>query len=164
MQDLRTKVVDRLKADATLYPGLVTGGIFDRALKDGNVPGATPEAFFVDPADPAKIRRLRPSIVVKGPNETSPTDGPIETGDPSVLRMGFLRINYYVPATATGKAALDLIDDRVRVLLHGWQVNLTIGYPVTFSFVDLTDADDSDEFPGNIQAVRRVVGEYFRPM
>lgn len=167
MQAIRTMVVNRLQTDQFLITTLALGGIYDRPLKSGKDAGATPSAFWIKPNDPARIVRLRESIVVMGPNEVSPGDGPIDVGDPAVLRVGFLRVYYYVPATAQGKTNLDAMDDRVRVLLNGWQGRLDTegGYPVTFSALDLSDALDTDDpLPGTLVATRRFSAEYFRPV
>jgi hypothetical protein len=163
MQEVRTAIVARLTSDSpTLYPSLVPGGIYDRPLKAGQGQGATPDAFWIMPGDAARIVRLRESIVVLGPNETMPVDGFVDTEDLAGV-TGFLRIFYYVPATAAGKTALDAIDARVRQRLHGWQTQLSVGYPLTVSVLrDLTEPLDSDEFPGNLVCQRRIVGEYLR--
>lgn len=161
MQEMRAKVVDRLSGDGTLYPGLVPGGIWDRPLKAGQGAGATGSAFAIRPGDSARVPRLRESIVVFGPNDVAAPDGPQALGD-LALRQGFLRLFTYAPATASGKAALDAIDARVRFLLHGWQTVLSHGYPVTFTELEALEAVDSEEFPGNIMTMRRYVGEFLR--
>ena len=161
MQEIRTAIVNRLLADVPLYPTLVPGGIYDRPLKEGSGQGATPAAFWINPSDPARIKRLRPSIVVLGPNEVDPPSGPL-SNEPIVLRNGFLRLFYYVEATASGKQALDAIDARVRALLAGWQTQLSVGYPVTTSVLELSEPLESEEFPGSLVSYRRIVGEYLR--
>ena len=161
MQEIRTAIITRLMNDPALYPTLVPGGIYDRPLKEGKDQGATPAVWYVDPADPARIKRLRNSIVVLGPNEVDPPDGLVSTTD-EVLRNGFVRLFYYVPATATGKEALDQIDARVWADLAGWQVPLSNGYTLTTTMLELSEPLDSDEFPGALVCYRRVVGEYLR--
>lgn len=163
MQAIRTAIVARLNSlDAALVPGLVPGGIYDRPLKAGSGQGATPAAFWIDPSDPARIVRVRESIVVLGPNEVDPTSGPVVANEPAVLRNGFLRLFYYVPATATGKANLDAIDARVWAALSNWQVNLDTGYTLTTELLEMSEPLESDEFPGTLVCYRRVVGEYLR--
>jgi hypothetical protein len=161
MQEIRRRIVERLTADGTLYPSLVPGGIYDRPIKAGQGQGSTPAAFYITPGDPARIVRLHPSIVILGPNEVDPPSGPVDDAV-TVLRNGFLRLFYYVPATATGKTLLDQIDARVRWLLHGWQPTLDVGYPLTLTALELSEPLDSDEFPGNLVCYRRFVGEYLR--
>jgi hypothetical protein len=161
MQAIRTAILNRLQGDATLYPGLVPGGIWDRPIRAGQGQGSTPAAFWIKPDDPARIVRLRESIVILGPNEVDPPSGPIAPNEPVVLRNGFLRLFYYVPATATGKTALDAIDRRVRQLLEGWQAQLSDG-PLTVNILEMSEPLDSDEFPGNLVCYRRIVGEYLR--
>jgi hypothetical protein len=165
MQAIRTTIVARLTNDGTLYPGLVPGGVYDRPLKVGKDAGATPAAFWIKPGDAARIVRLRESIVVMGPNEVDPPDGPARVEGEPVLRNGFVRLFYYVPATASGKANLDAIDARVRTLLAGWQAALDGGYPATISVLELSDAIDTEEpLPGALMAMRRLAVEYLRPV
>lgn len=161
MQEIRTAIVARLKTDTALYPTLVPGDIYDRPLRAGQGQGATPAAFWIDPNDPARIVRLRESIVVLGPNEVDPPDGLVSTAD-EVLRNGFIRLFYYVPATATGKDNIDRIDARVWANLAGWQANLSTGHTLTTTMLELSEPLDSDEFPGSLVCYRRVVGEYLR--
>jgi hypothetical protein len=161
MQEVRTAIVTRLATDAALYPALVPGGVYDRPLKQGQGQGTTPDAFWIKPSDPARIVRLRESIVVLGPNEVDPPSGPVAPNEPVVLRNGFLRIFYYVPATATGKTALDAIDRRVRQLLEGWQAQLGDG-PLTVNILEMTEPLEDEQFEGSLVCYRRVVGEYLR--
>lgn len=162
MQEVRTAIVTRLTNDALLYPALVPGGIYDRPLKAGQGQGATPGAFYVAPGDAARLIRVRESMVVLGPNETMPVDGFVNTEDVEGV-TGFLRLFFYVPATSTGKQALDAINARVRQLLHGWQTQLSVGYPLTVQVLrDLTEPLESEEFPGTLVCQRRIVGEYLR--
>jgi hypothetical protein len=161
MQEVRGAIVTRLTNDTALYPTLVPGGIYDRPIKAGTGQGATPSAFWINPLDPARIVRLRESIVVLGPNEVDPVSGPTAPNDPVVLRNGFLRLFYYVPATATGKTNLDAIDRRVRQLLEGWQVQLSEG-PMTTNLVEMTEPLEDQQFEGSLVCYRRVVGEYLR--
>lgn len=160
MQEITTLVLAHLSGDATLYPGLVPGGIYDRELRRTK-PGATPSAF--QPVPGKQVPRLRPSIVIYGPNDVDAPDGPLNVEGLLVLRDGFLRIHYYVPATDSGKAALDAIDARVRWLLNGWQTTLSAGYPATFTELEMTEQIDSETFPGNKQSIRRYNVEYLRP-
>src|SRR5262249_26347469 len=111
MQAIRSLITARLQADQTLYPNLAPGGVWDRPLAAGNGRGSTPAAFWIAPADPTKPPRLRRSLVVLDGGEVPATDGPDNA------RLSFPRIFFYVPATATDKAALDDIDGRVRWLL-----------------------------------------------
>jgi hypothetical protein len=161
MQAIRASIMARLTGDATLYPGLVPGGIYDRPLRAGSGQGATPAAFYVTPGDPARIVRLRESIVILGPDEVDPPDGPMASNEPTVLRNGFLRLFYYVPATSAGKTALDAIDRRVRQLLEGWQTSLSDG-PLTVTVLGMTEPLESEDFAGSLVAQRRIVGEYLR--
>lgn len=162
MQEVRAAIVTRLTNDTALYPTLVPGGVYDRPLKTGTGQGATPAAFWINPSDPARIVRLRESIVVLGPNEVSPPNGPVGVEDLFSLN-GFLRLFYYVPATATGKAALDQIDMRVWQLLEGWQTSLTgLGTTLTVKMVDMTEPLEDQQFEGSLACYRRVVGEYLR--
>jgi hypothetical protein len=161
MQEVRTAIVNRLSDDTALYPALVPGGIYDRPLKAGTGQGATPAAFWINPLDPARIVRLRESIVVLGPNEVDPVSGPIAPNEPVVLRNGFLRLFYYVPATAAGKTNLDAIDRRVRQLLESWQAQLSEG-PLTVGVLEMTEPLEDEQFEGSLVCYRRVVGEYLR--
>jgi hypothetical protein len=161
MQAIRAAILSRLLGDAVLFPGLVPGGIYDRPLRAGKGQGATPDAFYIAPGDLAGVIRLRESIVILGPDEVDPPDGPMATNEPAVLRNGFLRLFYYVPATATGKTALDAIDKRVRQLLEGWQTQVGDG-PLTVTVLGMTEPLESEEFAGNLVAQRRIVGEYLR--
>lgn len=160
-REIRAKIVEKLLDDATLYPGLVPGGIYDRRLKQGKGQGATAGAFIIRPGDPAKVPYLQPSIVVFGPNEVQAVDGPQGLGG-LVLRTGFLRFHYYVPADAEHKTLLDQIDARIRWNLNGKQIQLSSGYPITFQELEAAEDIDSEEFPGTIMSMRRYVGEYLK--
>jgi len=159
MQEIRRRVVDRLKDPVNdLYPDLVPGGVWDRALKRGETsPGNTNSAFYKDPGG---IVRLHRTIVVIGPNEVEPVDGP-RRGE-AILRNGFLRLFYFVEATSSGKEALDQIDVKVWSLLHDHQETLSTGYPMTLSALEMTEPVDS-EWEGSLVCMRRFLAEYLRP-
>lgn len=161
MQEVRTIIRARLAADATLA-SLAPGGIWDRPIKAGQGQGATPGAFYTDPADPARLVRLRRSVYVADGGEVEAIGGPKDAD--YELRNTFPRLYIYVDATATGKAALDTIDARCRTLLNNWQTTMTGGAAVTFRVLNLTETMDAEEFPGNLFAIRRVVGEYLRSL
>lgn len=162
-EEVRRRIVERLSNPSNLlYPNLAPGGIYDRKLQREQGPGQTKNVWTVDPADPAKIARLRPAIVVMGPNEVEPPNGPAYTED-LVLRNGFLRVFMYAPRDAQGKEALDQIDLRVRQLLNGWQTQLSHGYPMTVGALDAVESTDSDEFSDALVTYRRYVAEYLRP-
>jgi hypothetical protein len=168
VQEIRTLVVNRLKADATLMD-IVLGGVYDRPLRSGKTQGATPDAFYIKPGDAAGIVRVHESIVVLGPNEVASADGPTGVED---LRLynGFLRVYYYVPVDE--KIHLDQMDARVRWLLNpkpewaggsGWQPALSTGYPLSLEHLELTEALDGEEWLGTLVSYRRFGGEYLRP-
>lgn len=158
---VRTAIVDRLKGDPVFYPGLAVGGVYERPLKAGKGEGSTPAAFWVDPGDPAKVIRLREAVVVADGGEVLPSDGPIAVADLRLWQT-FPRLFVYVPATSTGKVALDAIDDRARWLLAGWQAQLAHGYALSLDVLERTAAIESDEFPGSLVCYRRYRGEYLR--
>jgi hypothetical protein len=161
MQEIRTIVIDRLKTDGNLYPSLVDGGIYDRKLSKEKE-GGTPAAFAPYPGDLLSLSRVRNSIVILGPNDVDPPDGPVSTED-FQLRNGFLRVFYYVPAHAQGKIDLDRIDGFTRSRLGGWQTMLSIGTPVFFQALDMVEAMDSDEWDHTLVATRRFLCEWIRP-
>lgn len=158
MYAITTAVLSHLGGDAALA-ALAPGGVYDRVPKRTQ-PGATPAAFL--PLPGKEVPRLRETITLFGPNEVLPGDGPVQTGV-VVLRLGFLRLYYYVPATASGKVAIDAIDTRVRQLLHDWQLDLAYGATATFAELDSSDLAESDHFPGSKQMIRRYSVEYLRP-
>jgi|SRR5215218_8596533 len=162
MYEITTKVIARLKEPASnLWPGLVTGGIYDRKLSKDKE-GGTPAAFAPYPGDPLAIDRVRNSMVILGPNDVGAPSGPVSTEDMQ-LRNGFLRIFYYVPATSTGKTDLDTMDRLTRAALGGYQTMLSIGYPVYFQSLDMVEAMDSDEWEHTKVASRRILCEWLRP-
>lgn len=159
-QEIRSIIVARLTGDSTLYPALVPGGIWDRPIKPGQGQGATPAAFWVDPSDPARLVRLRRCIYVADGGDVAAPNGPSNVDWEA--RNSFPRIYYYVDATSSGKAALDAIDARCRVMLHNWQTSLQSNVAVTFRLLNLTETMDSEDYPGTLFATRRVVAEYTR--
>jgi hypothetical protein len=160
MNEIRDRVILRLKNDGTLYPSLVPGGIYDRKLQTVG-PGSTDEAFYTLPGDPTKRIRLHPCIVIFGPNDVEPADGAVVTGGIRT-RWGFLRLFVYVEATAAGKQRYDEIASRVRYDLEGWQAQLSTGYPATVEEVDVTELTDSDEFNGSLVSLLRYRVEWSR--
>lgn len=162
MHEINEIAVARLKDPANgLYPSLVTGGVYDRKLSKDEE-GGTPAAFAPYPGDVLQIDRVRNSIVVFGPNEVDPPDGPIDTED-IVLRNGFLRIYYYVPATTDGKHDFDTMDRLTRLTLNRYSQTLSTGYPVFFKALDLVELMDSDEWEYTKVAQRRFLCEWMRP-
>lgn len=164
-EEIRQKVVAHLQTDALLYGGddrLASGGIWDRPLRRGKEPGATPEAFRPLTGDAAQVPRLRPALVVESPNEVSPADGPVSTGDAYVLRVCFFRIFIYAPATSAGKMTIDAINTRLVQDLSGWQTVLSTGKVATFQVLERSPAIDSEEFEGSLVATRRISAEYLR--
>jgi hypothetical protein len=158
MNAIRKLIVDRLVADSTLYPTLLPGGVWDRPLAAGSGRGSTPAAFWIDPADPTKTPRLRRSIVVLDGGEVP------SVGGPKNARMTFPRLFYYVPATATDKAALDAIDSRVLWLLDpaNWKPALAANRPLELTALELSELTDSEQFPGSLVCFRRFQGEYLK--
>lgn len=47
---IQKAVIQILKGDGTLVPGLARGGIQDKWIKPGTTLDSTPSAFYVDPA------------------------------------------------------------------------------------------------------------------
>lgn len=165
MQEIRSLIVARLQADGTLYPSMIPGGVWDRPLKPGKGPGNTNAAFWVDPADPAQLVRLRRTIVVTGGSgDVDPPDGLLRSTDLR-LRNTFPQVHYWIDASSAGKTALDAIDARVRFLLDEWQTQLSIGRSLTIVADTMTDTIDGEElgYPGSLTAFRRFIGEYLRP-
>ena len=158
MQAIRKLIVDRLTADSTLYPNLAPGGVWDRPLAAGSGRGSTPAAFWIDPADPTKTPRLRRSLVVLDGGEVPATDGPPNA------RMKFPRIFYYVPATASDKAALDDIDSRVTWLLDpdNWHPAVGANRALILTALELSELVESEQFPGSLVCFRRFSGEYLK--
>ena len=166
MQEIRAKIVERLKGDTTLM-SLATGSVWDRKLSYGKgLPGNTNAAFYILPPsqDPTQKVRLHPAIYVGPPNDVDSTDGNQEDGRVQ-NRWAFLRLYYYVPATGSGKEELDQIDARVRWLLSPvrWQPVLSNGAVLTMTSLELPELTDSDEWEGSLVTYRRFRGEYLRP-
>lgn len=156
MEEVRTRIIDRLNADAAQRSALVPGGVHPGRIRPGSGPGATPDAFFVALGDPAGIVQLRPALSVIGPNEVEPPDGP------GTLRNGFVRIFAYVPDDAAGRAKLDPIDAWLLARLDGWQTTLGSGRALTVQALELSEALGSDEIGGALVRFRRFVCEYLR--
>lgn len=156
---LRTMLLQRLQNDGPyLYPSLVPGGIYDRPLKDAAGEGGTPAAFYVKPGDPAKIRRLQPSIYLDDPNENPGIGGPRQN------KVAFVRAYIHVPATADGKAALLAIDARILWLYSpkNWQPVTEWATPAIITALERTPALESEAFPGSLVCFRRFQIEYLR--
>lgn len=158
-QELRTMLITRLTSDVTLYPTMVPGGIYDRPIKAGQGQGATPAAFYVDPADPTRLVRLRRCIYVMDGGQTPSVNGP-RNEDDGRWWDSFPQLYYYVDATPSGRAALDEIDKRVRFLLHGWQARLASGKIATFTELNITPTVDVEAFPGTLVCYRRYQAEF----
>lgn len=163
--EVRKAVMNRLTGDtgAGSITELVTGKVWDRRIvQDG--PGATPGVFKKVPGDPSREPLMNPAIAIFGPNEVRAPDGP--PNDPfdtaPELVNGFFTVHYYVPATESGKTALDAIDARVRFLLHGWQTTLPSGSSCTVSALERTQDIDSEEHRGNKEQQRRFVAEWWQ--
>ena len=158
MLSVRGQIVQRLGTDPAL--GLLApGGVWDRPIRAGTGQGATPGAFWVDPADPARVPRLRRTVTVTGGGEV-----PAPFGETLDAVETYPRVWVYVEATAAGKAALDDIDERVRQLLDTdvWRVAVPNGRPLRLTPLEMGDPGESDEFPGSLVAYRRFRGEYLR--
>lgn len=164
MQAIRFAVVDKLLHNSSnLYPSFVDGGIYDRPLSRDKE-GGTPAAFAPYPDDAVGVKRTRNSIVVFGPNEVEPVDGPRED---SVVEnvWGFLRVFMYVPATRDGKEDFDTIDQRCRKALGGYQFYVptpTLRVCTITALPDLVDPIDSDEFENTLVGQRRYHAEWMR--
>lgn len=159
MSDVLAIITNRLEGDGTLYPGMVPGGVYDRPVKAGKEGGSTPGAFYVDPADPAHIPRLRRTIAIFDGGEV---DFP---QSPPGYKASYPRVFYYVEASAAGKAALNDIDARVRWLLVGdqtWHPALTTGAPLSIVAAERSPLLDSEAFPGSLVCFRRFEVGYFR--
>lgn len=158
MASARTLIVQRLQGDQELTLNLARGGVYDRPIKPGAGQGATPAAFYVDPADPTRAQKLLRSVLALDGGEVDAPNGPagaVET---------FPRVFIYVDATQSGKAALEAIDARVRWLLSPavWRPAVDGNRPLVLSPLERSAAIESDEFPGNLVCYRRFRGEYWR--
>lgn len=167
MQEIRAKLIDRLKGDTTLM-SLVTGSVWDRKLAYGKgQPGNTNSAFYILPPsqDPAQKLRLHTTIYVGPPNDVDAADGLTDPGGRVQSRWVFIRVYCYIPATAQGKADLDTIDERIRWLTSPsrWQPVLSNGAVLTMTPLEMPELTDSDEWEGSLVTYRRMQGEYLRP-
>lgn len=156
---LQSAIVARLSGDSHLYPGLAVGGIYDRPIRSGQGQGATPAAFYVDPADPARLVRLRRTVYVADAGDVPGTTGPTNADE----RRGwesFPLIYMYVDATPSGKAALDAIDARIKFLLHRWQGTLSGGVVVTMTALNRIPTVEVEEYPGTVVCYRRYQAEF----
>jgi hypothetical protein len=152
----------RLSGDGTLMAD-VTGKVWDRTLKKEG-PGQTPGAWAPVVGDPSREPIMRPAIVITGPNQVSAPDGPPKdafNAEPELVN-GFFTVKYYVPTTETGKLLLDTVDNRVKVLLDGWQFTLASGECCTVTALERTEDIDSEEFRGNKEQQRRFVAEWMQ--
>ena len=159
MTTTQKQIVDLLAGDAPLRSLLpdstgLAASVHNRRLKRGSNEGATPKAFNATPGHPREGELLR-SIVVADGGEVAHPSGP-KRGTRLLAFDTFPRVHYYAEATESGKAAIDAMDARCMLLLHGWQVPGTTirleAEPERIPFVD------SDEFPGNVETYRRFRG------
>ena len=154
MAVIQNAVLTFLAADVSLIATL-TGGLYNRPLRNTIGQGGTPNAFAAEGA--GGVPRLRPAGVVTDGGEVPAPGGEVINGTDT-----FPQVHFYAPATATGKAALDTADERVRTLLHGRRLSVAGVGLVTFSALERARVLDSDEFPGNVQTFRRYRGERVR--
>jgi len=133
---------------------LAPGGVWDRPLKAGSGPGATPGAFQADPADAGRILRVLPNVVVLAGPELPFLFSAINA------RTAYVNAWYAAPATRAGKetiAALDrlvceLVDERL------WPA-ADRRWPM-WSYVDSrTETVESAALPGTLQSMRRIAVE-----
>lgn len=161
MLALHALAVARLTADAVLTgppPDGMGAVVLNRWVVPGAGPGATPEAFYVNPADPARLVRMRRTVALLSGGEAALPNSVTQRG-----RFRTLNAHYFVEATSAGKGALDLIDGRVRLLLDGWEATLPDGVPAAVAEEEMTAPIDLDGFPGMLTCRRAFAGEFARP-
>ncbi len=154
MAAIQNALVRLLAADLTLIATL-PGGVYNRPLKNTVGQGGTPNAFGA--AGVGGVPRLKPAGVVTDGGEVPAPGGEVIDGTDT-----FPQVHFYAPATATGKAAMDTADERVRKILHRKSISVAGIGLVTFSALERIRVLDSDEFPGNVQTFRRYRGERVR--
>ncbi len=133
---------------------LAPGGVWDRPLKAGSGPGATPGAFQADGADPGMIARVLPSVVVLAGPELPFIFSAINA------RTAYVSVWYAAPATRSGKETIVAMDRAVCELVDErlWPAE-DRRWPL-WSYVDSrTETVESTVFPGTLQTMRRIAVE-----